>query len=91
MALASRRASAEPILPVPSTAIRMAISDTSLGVAGPGPEVDPAIDREPVDLCQLIRCEPELVERCQVVIELFDRARPNQRRVSVLPRTPRPG
>src|SRR5258706_14271127 len=56
------------------------IDPWGLRVARRRPEIDPALDGEAVDLRQLGGREGEVVERLEVVVELGDRARPDQGR-----------
>jgi hypothetical protein len=52
--------------------------DSPLGGGGGAPQIDSALDRVAVDICELIGGEIELVERCDVLLELRDAARTDQ-------------
>src|SRR5439155_77369 len=87
----SSSTTALPSLPLPPvTATRIATSGPSFSPAArgrsrlrgarPRPQIDSTLDGEAVDLGKLGGLERELVERREIVVELCDRARANQRR-----------
>ena len=73
-----------PVSEIEGKAARRTAADSKpkrpLGVARLRPDVDAGVDREAVDLGELVGAEVEVVERAQRVVELGDARRADQRR-----------